>query len=335
VIVTVKDVDKGVEHVYTTNQARLYDTGPIVPDDQYVVTFAKDGFGTLQRGPMVLHVGRIGMDEKLGVAQTTQQVVVNDEAQLLQTASAELSTTLPQETLQDLPQTGSPGTQGNSGNAPNPGMGGVSANGSMPYSSSLLDGGMQNSPQADNVIIIPVFNAIAEVNISDSLFSAQFPTGGIMYNQITKGGTNKIHGMATEYLRNTVFNAFSYAFPSATKPFKPITHFNDFGFNLGGPVIKNRVFLFFDWDHAISHGLGGPAFISVPTNAMRNGDFTDLATIYDPTTQVVSGGVVTRQSFASEYGNGNKIPTNLVSSVAQAIQAYYPRPLARTDGDSK
>ena len=240
VTVTVRDVDKGVEHVYTTNQSGLYDTGPIVPDDHYVVTFTKVGFGTLQRGPMVLPVGRIGMDEKLGVAQTTQQVEVNDEAPLMQTASAELSTELPQETLQELPQTGSPdwqqniillpGTQGNSGNASNPGMGGVSANGSMPYSSSLLDGGMENSPQADNVIIIPVFDAIAEVKISDSLFSAQYPTGGIMYNQITKGGTNKIHGMATEYLRNTVFNAFSYAFPSATKPFKPITHFNDFGF---------------------------------------------------------------------------------------------------------
>lgn len=334
--VTVKDVDKGEERIYTTNQSGLYDTGPIVPDDQYIVTFSKEGFGSLQRGPMVLHVGRIGMDEKLGVAQTTQQVVVNDEAPLMQTASAELSTTLPQETLQELPQTGSPdwqqniillpGTQGNSGNAPNPGMGGVSANGSMPYSSSLLDGGMENSPQADNVIIIPVFDAIAEVKISDSLFSAQYPTGGIMYNQITKGGTNKIHGMATEYLRNTIFNAFSYAFPSATKPFKPITHFNDFGFNLGGPVIKNRVFLFFDWDHAISHGLGGPAFISVPTNAMRNGDFTGLATIYDPTTQVVSGGVVTRQSFASEYGNGNVIPASQISSVAKAIQAYFPAP---------
>src|ERR1035441_9203195 len=126
---------------------------------------------------MVLHVGRIGMDEKLGVAQTTQQVVVNDEAPLMQTASAELSTELPQETLQELPQTGSPdwqqniillpGTQGNSGNAPNPGMGGVSANRSMPYSSSLLDGGMENSPQADNVIIIPVFDAIAEHRDND------------------------------------------------------------------------------------------------------------------------------------------------------------------------
>jgi hypothetical protein len=156
-----------------------------------------------------------------------------------------------------------------------------------------------------------------------------------MYNQITKGGTNKIHGMATEYLRNTAFNAFSYAFPSATKPFKPITHFNDFGFNLGGPVIKNRVFLFFDWDHAISHGTGAPAFISVPTNAMRNGDFTGLATIYDPTTQVVSGGVVTRQSFASEYANGNVIPASQISSVGEGDSSIFPRPLTRTDWNRK
>ena len=336
VTVTVVDTDKGVTHTYQTNGAGLYDTGPLVPDDNYTVTFSRDGFATSQRGPMVLHVGRLGLDVQMGVAQASQQVQVTSDAPLMQTASAELSTTLPQETLQELPQTGSPdwqqniillpGTQGNSGNAPNPGMGGVSANGSMPYSSSLLDGGMQNSPQADNVIIIPVFDAIAEVKISDSLFSAQYPTGGIMYNQITKGGTNKIHGMATEYLRNTAFNAYSYAFPSSNKPFKPITHFNDFGFNLGGPVIKNRVFLFFDWDHAISHGLGAPGFISVPTNAMRNGDFTGLATIYDPTTQVVSNGIVSRKSFASEYGNGNKIPQNLISSVAQNIQAYYPAP---------
>src|SRR6185437_4464773 len=73
-------------------------------------------------------------------------------------------------------------------------------------------------------------------------------------------------------------------------------------------------------------GLGAPGFISVPTNAMRNGDFTGLATIYDPTTQVVSNGIVSRKSFASEYGNGNKIPQNLISSVAQNIQAYYPAP---------
>ena len=334
--ITVTDMDKGIVHTYVTNGAGLYDTGPLVADDHYTVSYAREGFETVKRGPMVLNVGRIGLDIQLGIGQTAQQVQVTEQTPLLETTTAELSTTLPQETLQQLPQTGSPdwqqniillpGTQGNSGNAPNPGMGGVSANGSMPYSSSLLDGGMQNSPQADNVIIIPVFDAIAEVKISDSLFSAEYPTGGIMYNQITKGGSNSIHGMATEYLRNTMFNAYSYAFPSATKPFKPITHFNDFGFNLGGPVLKNRFFLFFDWDHAINHGLGAPAFISVPTVAQRAGDFTGLATIYDPTTQIVAGSTVTRQSFASEYGSGNKIPTSLISPVAQAIQAYFPVP---------
>ncbi len=57
---------------------------------------------------------------------------------------------------------------------------------------------------------------------------------------------------------------------------------------------------------------------------MKTGDFTGLATIYDPTTQVVTGSTVTRQSFASEYGQGNKIPTALIDSVAKNIQAIFP-----------
>src|SRR5690348_2689495 len=59
--ITVTDTDKGVIHTYQTNGAGLYDTGPLVPDDNYTVTFAAEEFATLQRGPMVLHVGRIGL----------------------------------------------------------------------------------------------------------------------------------------------------------------------------------------------------------------------------------------------------------------------------------
>jgi hypothetical protein len=334
VVISVRDVDKGVEHTYTTNNAGLFDTGPIVPDDHYTITFTKEGFAAVQRGPMILHVGRIGMDTQLGVAQTSQQIEVDTAAPLLETATSELSATLPQETLQQLPQIGAPdwqqfiilqpGTQGNASNSSNPGMGGTSANGSLPFSSSLLDGAMENSPQADNVIIIPVFDAIAEVKISDSLFSAQYPSGGILYNQITKGGTNKIHGMAYDYFRNTALNAASYGFGSGRK--SPI-HFNDYGFNLGGPVLRNRLFLFFDWDHAINHGLSANTFISVPTAAMLQGDFTGLPTVYDPTSNTVNpDGTVTRKSFDSEYHQGNKIPTNLISPVAKAIQAYFPAP---------
>lgn len=152
--VVVKDLDKGLERDVTTTQSGLYDSGPLVPEDRYTITFSKGGFGSLQRGPMVLHIGQTGLNVQLTVGQTTQQVVVNENAPLLQTTSAELSATLPDQTLQQLPQTaGTPdwqsflvlqpgvsGNNNNNGNAANPGMGGTAANGSMPFSTAMLDG---------------------------------------------------------------------------------------------------------------------------------------------------------------------------------------------------
>lgn len=336
VTVTVKNIDKDVARTYVTNQSGLYDTGPIVSGDQYIITFSKKDFETLQRGPMILHVGRIGLDVQLGVAQASQQVVVNEAAPLMETTSSELATTLPSETLQLLPQVGSPDWQqwivllpGTRGTATvgtnNPGMGATSANGSLPFSAALLDGAVSNSPQADNVIQMPVFESIGEVKITDSMFSAQYPTGGILYNQISKSGTNKIHGTAYDYLQNKALKAASYAFGTGKVS---DLHYNDFGANLGGPIIKNRFFVFFNWDHTISHSGGSVTFITVPTTAMREGDFTALNTIYDPTTQTVdkSTGVVTRKSFNDEYGNGNKIPSSMFDSVAKNIQKLYPSP---------
>ena len=151
VTVTVKDIDKGQERVITTNQAGAYDSGPIVPNDHYTIVFGKDGFSTLQRGPLVLQVGVVGMNVQLAVGKTTQQVIVNTDAPLMETTTAELSATLPTDTLQTLPQTGTPdwqsflvllpGTSGNGGSGTaNPGMGGLAANGSMPFSTAMLDG---------------------------------------------------------------------------------------------------------------------------------------------------------------------------------------------------
>jgi len=88
-------------------------------------------------------------------------------------------------------------------------------------------------------------------------------------------------------------------------------------------VIRNKVFFLFDWDHTINHGGATVTTTTVPTAAMKNGDFTGLATIYDPTTQAVSSTTVTRQSFASEYGNGNKIPAGMIDPVVKSIQALF------------
>ena len=130
---------------------------------------------------------------------------------------------MPQETLKVLPQTGGipdwqsfltflPGTRGNGTNNNSPGMGGVSVNGSMPFSNALLDGASTSSPMSNNVINTPIFDSVAEVKMSDSAFSAQYGGGGIVYNQISKGGTNQFHGMGYDYFKNTALNATPFGF---------------------------------------------------------------------------------------------------------------------------
>src|SRR5665213_831570 len=105
VTVTVLDVDKNVAHTYKTNEAGSYDTGPIVAD-HYLLTFVKEGFATYKRGPITLSVGLIGIKVEMTVGGTSQQVVVTSEVPLLETASAEVSSTIPSETLTELPQVG-------------------------------------------------------------------------------------------------------------------------------------------------------------------------------------------------------------------------------------
>jgi len=150
--VTVKDLDKQTERTLTTNESGVFDTGPLVPSDRYLIVFQKEGFATVERGPMTLSSGVTGMNVQLTLAQSAQQVVIQDSAgPLLETATAEISQTVPQETLKVLPQTGGipdwqafltflPGTRGNGTNNNSAGMGGVSVNGSMPFSNALLDG---------------------------------------------------------------------------------------------------------------------------------------------------------------------------------------------------
>jgi carboxypeptidase family protein/TonB-dependent receptor-like protein len=334
VTITIKDIDKGQVRVITANGAGLYDSGPIVANDRYTLTFSRQGFESLQRGPMLLEVGQMGLNVQLGVGQTTQQIVVNENAPLLQTTNAELSTTIPTDTLQTLPQSGNPdwqsfllllpGTSGNAGSQANPGMGSLEANGSMPFSTAMLDGSTISSPMSDNVINTPIFDSIGEVKMSDSNFSAQYGTGGIIFNQISKGGSNTWHGLAYDYFENNALNAASYGFGFGKVP---VLKLNNFGWQASGPAIKNKVFFLIDWEHRIQHTAGAVTTITLPTNAMRTGDFTGtgLNTIYDPTTQVVDPvtGNVTRHSFASEYGS-NKIPASMIDPVAKNIQAIFP-----------
>ncbi len=333
VTITVRDIDKNTERTFTTNDSGVYDTGPLVPTDHYLLIFKKEGFTTLQRGPLTLSTGVLGMNVQLNLGQSTQQVVVQTEAApLLETTTAEISQTVPQETLKVLPQTGGipdwqafltflPGTRGNGTNNNSPNMGGVSVNGSMPFSNALLDGASTSSPMSNNVINTPIFDSVAEVKMSDSAFSAQYGGGGVVYNQISKGGTNNWHGTAFDYFKNTALNATPFGFNGIA--YKTPQHFNDFGGTIGGPVIKNKIFFLFAVENTINHTTPAVSFITVPTAAVRSGNFAGMNTIYDPTSQTVDPvtNVVTRQPFP-----GNQIPAGMLDSVAKAIQSYYPAP---------
>jgi len=331
VTITVNNLDKNISRTITTNEAGVYNTGPLVPGDRYEFVFMKTGFATLRRGPMVLRVGSLGMNVELSLGQTTQEVVVTETAPLLETTTAEKSATLPAETLTQLPRTGNPDWQqliillpGTSSagtrNDATPAMDAASVNGSMPFSTALFDGANTNSPMSNNVIMTPIVDAISEVKVTTSLFSAQYGSGGALYNQISKGGTNQFHGMGYDYFRNTALNANAFQF-GTTAARTPI-HYHAIGGNLGGPIIKNKIFFFYGMERIINHGAANVSYITVPTDNMRAGNFTGMRAIYDPTTQTVdASNVVTRQPFP-----GNVIPATMLDAVAKNIQTYYPKP---------
>ncbi len=324
--VTLLETTRGISKTVTADHSGIYDSGSILPG-KYTITFEKPGFETLVRSGIILDVGATTVNGKLSVGAVTQRVVVNGEGTLLQTDTAEQTTTLGFKTMNDLTNM--------NGNGPdwtgliqtlpgvngffNPGPSQVVAaiNGSMPEEQGVLaDGGLITQQQSSN-FDEAVFENVAEVKVDTSNFSAEYGVGGVIINQISKGGTNDFHGAAYEYIQNDLFNAAGYFSPNSTVPFE---RFNNWGGAIGGPVIKNKLFFYFNYDHVHNSNETFP-FATFPTAAMRSGDFSDttvFAPIYNPYTANSSG---TRQPLP-----GNKVPQGLMDTVAQNVQGYFPMP---------
>lgn len=331
--VTVVNKNTGVVKTLTTNGSGLYDTASIVAGN-YKITFSKDGFTKLERSSITVLVGTTTVNAALTVGSVSDQIVVNTDVPLLTTDSGSQTTTLEAKTMSQLPQVGqdwqnftillpgASGAPGGSQGAANPGQE-VSVNGNLPYSTVLADGASTTLPSSANSDV-STLETVQELQVSTSAFSAQYGIGGILFNQISKGGTNSFHGSLYEYLQNNALNAADYAFNAKGKV--AIQHYNNFGGSIGGPIFKNKMFFYFNYDKIIQHGGSANGFETVPTAAMLGGDFTGQNTIYDPSTTTVVNGVVHRTSFADEYGNGNVIPASRIDPVAQAIEAFYPKP---------
>jgi hypothetical protein len=333
VTVTVMDTDTGVSKDFITNRDGLYDTNSLVPG-QYTITFTKDGFEQLVRGPITLEVGFITVNGQLKVGSTTQLVTVTTDVPLLTTETGDQTMVMSDKVMGELPQVGTdwenfmfllPGATGPS--TLGSGVGSLSINGNLPYSNVLQNGVTQTLPSSQNATVAN-FENVAEIQISMSSFSAQYGIGGMIFNQITKSGTDKFHGSAYDYIQNNTLNANSYGFLSS--PSVPYIRQNHFGGAVGGPVLKKKMFFYFDFDQIVDHGSANNNTNTIPTVATMGGDFTGQWQIYDPTTQTIATDSAgnpypVRKTFQEEYGS-NGIPAGMIDTVAAKFQQFYPTP---------
>ncbi len=338
VTVTVVNVNTGVTKTLVTNDAGLYDTDSIVIGS-YTVTFTKDGFQKLVRGPVTVQVGFTTVNGDLKVGSTTQEVTVTSDVQLLQTETSDQSTTLTAKTMVELPQVtqnwenftillpGASGATGSSQGTSNPGQE-VAVNGNLPYANIIADGASTTLSHSQNANTA-TFENVQELQINTSSFSAQYGIGGIIFNQVSKSGTNQFHGTAYDFIQNDMLTAHPYFTQGAI----PFLRYNNFGGSIGGPILKNRMFFYFNYDQIVNHG-NSNGYNTLPTDANIAGDFTGMNAIFDPTTQTIAYDALgnpypVRQSFASENTGAlagvNAIPTTLFDPVSAKFQsAFFP-----------
>jgi hypothetical protein len=365
--VTLTNVDTGETKNFVTNQDGIYDTVS-TPAGNYNISFTANGFKKLVRGPVALQVDVITEDAKLQVGQVSETVTVSAEgAPVLDTETSQQGAVLDQKTIQKLPQIGAgitgndwanfnvliPGAEGtSSGAGGGEGSGNynagdaISINGNLPnYANYLQDGAVVQLPVSNNVDNL-VFEAVQEVQVTTSSFSAQYGIGGAVFNQISKSGSNTFHGSAYEFWQNNILNAQPYfQVPNAQGIIagqgQGYLRYDQYGGSIGGPIIKNKLFFYFVLDKIYDNGFtGSPVKTStVPTLAEigkgplgPNLDFTaaGLPTLYDPASCSTPG--CQRTTFAAENTGAlaglNVIPAARLDPVAAKILGYYPAPNA-------
>lgn len=283
--VTVTDVERGTEVVVSTNTEGQYVASPL-KIGRYSVTVERKGFKKAVAGPVQVNIqDRVGVDVKLEPGMATEIVNVSSERPQLETETSDLGQVVDSRTINALPLNGRNYAQlallGTGVAAAEPGSRvettyGFSANGARSLQNNFLLDGIDNNANLGDVlngaayVVQPAVDAIAEFKVETNAYSAEFGRGnGAVMNAVIKSGTNQIHGDVWEYLRNEKLDAVNAFDIFGQQPYKQ----NQFGFTLGGPIIKNKLFFFGDYEGLrIRHAL--PQLSTVPTPAEISGDFS-------------------------------------------------------------
>src|SRR5580700_6346301 len=316
--VTLTNLGTAEKRTQSSGSSGLFTFVNLFPG-QYRIDVEKQGFKHFIRTPITVEVQQdTHIDAGLQVGEVNQIVEVTSETPLLQAETSSLGQVVEQRKANELPLNGrnifnlitiSPAAvaQGGSGGTPvgqNPfSWGNYQVGGSFGnQSAEYLDGQPLNIGYINLPIIIPTQYSVGEFKVQYNNLGPEFGkfSGGIM-NFSTKSGTNSFHGEAYEFLRNKVLNSNDYFIkqsqlasgqPNTTAPYVQ----NQYGFNVGGPVIKDKVFFFTSWEQ-FRQRFGNPITTTIPTAAFEAGNFSSLLTganpiqLYDPYTVNPATGV--------------------------------------------
>ena len=316
--VTLTNTGTQEKHTQPTGDSGAYQFVNVIPGE-YRLDVEKAGFKHFGRTNVVVQVQQdTHIDASLTVGQVSETVEVTSETPLLQAETSSLGQVVEQRKANELPLNGrnifnlitlSPGTvaQGGSGGSPvgqnpfswgNYQIGGSFANQGAEY----LDGQPLNIGYINLPIIIPTQDSIEEYKVQYSNLGAEWGkfSGGIV-NLSTKSGTNSWHGSAYEYFRNKVLNANEYFNKNAELAAglaneAPPWSQNQYGFEVGGPVIKDKTFFYTSWEQ-YRQRTGSPFTTTVPSAGMLTGDFSAVCTA--PTTQGGAGGTLSGTGLCS------------------------------------
>ena len=327
--VEIKNEATGQSRSVTSGSDGFF-TIPLVSPGKYEVKVSSSGFSTMTRGGVEVEVnGTSRVDFALIVGQVAEQVTATDVTDLVETRNATLGIVVDQQKVVDLPLNGRnfaqlgtllPGVV-----APPSGLGGLTGtatvggfgdttgsfnvNGMRNQSNNFqLDGAANNDSFNSGFVLRPPPDAIEEFKILTHSFGAEYGrNAGSVVNVVTKSGTNTLHGGAWEFNRDDSFQARNF-FSAVTPALKQ----NQYGGDLGGPIKKNKLFIF-GYYEGFNNTQGETSTLTVLSNAQRGGDFSGGATIKDPLTNL---------PFA-----GNKIPSDRISPIAAKILSQYiPQP---------
>lgn len=337
-----------VRHVGTNTsfQTRTNDSGfyaaPGLAIGEYEVVAQLQGFKRSVRSGITLQVNQNAqVNFQLEVGQLAESIEITGETPLVDTGGSTVGAVIENRRVRDLPINGrnalaltmlNPGVISNAGPL-NSGFGDrgtqlstISINGSpSSMNNQTLDGNNNILSYVGEVGIPPAVDSVEEFKVQSGSMSSEFGfTAGGTINLITKSGTNDFHGTAYEFLRNEKLDARN-TFATSRLPLR----YNQFGASIGGPIVRNKTFGFFNWEEYRLRS-STPRIASTPIAEWREGNFSNLRNasgvpipIYDPATTRANpnGAGQIRDLFP-----GNIVPTSRFDPITRKILDFWPAP---------